>query len=444
MSNQLMLIASHCNSSRFVGSFNEGEIVSYFLDVAKQYPDFNVSVTGIDQHSVMFVNNEMPVSPTYPGYDAAVGDYPGIEFCRDLPDEYRLGAYLSNGDSIVICNADAIVTRALLVKDPHIAHLALFLYHTAKTFNYRFEMWLKHNVQIDLSLVSHFDLACFVAAKLPSDELVTGNIIYDILNSDAVKAVRDVLESPYGLKHLRPKASKSKKVVKEVIPQPVYIGGGYKNMPADNPYVTNGNTLGGGFHQEFMATNPGIVVAISGYAHDVNVSINHQPDYINRDIVSEYVVNEEDETFIIYIRPGSNVEIAGLLKEGLVRFVPGKQVIRRHYGDFIVMSDLTVFKKVKRYEVYWAPGNGDDFNNALETIANCHLFAPQMGRHLLHLLNSNLKSFRPYQVKQLYLAFNAIEVMTGKPFHHQEWLRPFLSDMWFEAVMLRHNLDFPL
>lgn len=239
MSKRLMLVASHCNSSRYVGGFNEGEIVSYFLDVAKQYPDFNLSVVGNTQHSIMFVNDDMPVSPTYPGYDAAVGDYPGIEFYCVVPDKYRLGAYLGDGDSIAICDADTIVRRAYAVEDKYISKLALFLYHSAKQFNYRFDMWLKHNVQMDLSLVSHFDLACFVATKLSSDEMVAGNIIYDVLNGEAVKAVRDVLESPYGLKHLRPKTSKAKKTTKVASPQPVDIGGGYKWMPADNPHVTN-------------------------------------------------------------------------------------------------------------------------------------------------------------------------------------------------------------
>lgn len=210
------------------------------------------------------------------------------------------------------------------------------------------------------------------------------------------------------------------------------------------PHVTNGNTLGEGFHQKFMEANPGIVYSVTNYKRDVELSIKHQPNYINRDIVSGYVPDDEDECLIIHIRPGKSVNVADLLKGDTVRFVPDKQHIRNHYGDFIVMSDSTVFKKSTRYEVYWAPGTGDHFNDALSALSKYHLFAPLMGRHLMYLLNNNLKSFRPYQIKQLYLAFNAIEAMTGKPFHQQEWLRPYIGDQWFEAVMLRRNLNFPI
>lgn len=234
MSKQLLAIVRECNASRFVSGYNEADAVSYFLDVAKQHPDFNLSVTSNDQHSVMFVNNELPVSPSCPGYDAAVGNYPSIEFYQIFPDEYCLGAYAGIGGSVVICNADEMVTRILDISDTYVARLALFLYHTAKMFNFRFEVWFKHSSVLDLPLIKQFDLACFVAAKLPSDRMVAGNVIYDILNGGAVKAVRDVLKLHASLKQ---------KATMVAHPQLVDIGGGYKWMPADNPHVTNKSNL---------------------------------------------------------------------------------------------------------------------------------------------------------------------------------------------------------
>lgn len=230
MSKQLLAVVRESNASRFVSGYNEGDVVSYFLGVASQYPDFNLGVTSNDQHSVMFVNNELPVSPSCPGYDAAVGNYPSIEFYQIFPDEYCLGAYAGIGDSVVVCNADEMITRIMTISEAYVARLALFLYHTAKMFNFKFGVWFKHSAVLDLPLIKQFELACYVANKLSSDEMMPGNIIYDILNGEAVKAVRDVLESHYSLKQ---------KATMEAHPQLVYTGGGYKWMPADNPHVTN-------------------------------------------------------------------------------------------------------------------------------------------------------------------------------------------------------------
>lgn len=213
-----------------------------------------------------------------------------------------------------------------------------------------------------------------------------------------------------------------------------YIGGGYGYMPVENPHLSDALKQSNLLLADFVAGNPNAILLLSDTDYDVKLTMKHQPTFINRDHFSNVYNPEMNKQLIIYIKYNCALDITKLANNNKVRFVPGKFSDVCHFGTFHVDG--------KQYAVRTVTPEHTGFMEDLYNMADTNAELVYIGLHLMYLLQENVVMGKIHQTRQLYLAFNAIEQLTGKPFHEQEWLLKHLGDKRFDAVKLRHQCNF--
>lgn len=420
MTLSLHMLAMNANLKRLVTGFEMDEIIDHMANLANYSDADKASLPRMSGRSVLFIDVDVPVTDDCPSHTDVGEMYSFIKFVPSITDTWHLGNYESTWGGVMLYKADMHIAELTAKEKTITGGAEVFLYYIAKEIHHNIDKY-GANVVAFLNTVSNklFKLAYKAVKMLPYDSPVLG-----------FKEVLEVIAC-----HERTE-----------YPPPVDISDvcEYLPKPGDNPHLAKGNTFGEGFHVEFMKANPDIVYSVTNYKRDVELSIKHQHNYTTPEVIAGFLPKKSDDRTIIHIKPGSKIEIESLLSNGLVRFTPGKGNRKLHYGTFEVFSDTTVFKATSQYDVYWLPGENDDFVNAIRSIANRHTHALIIGLHLTYLLNEIIETNRPYQMKHLYLAFNALEVVTGKPFYLQAWMVPFFGENWFQAVMLRRHCEFPI
>lgn len=213
-----------------------------------------------------------------------------------------------------------------------------------------------------------------------------------------------------------------------------YIGGGYGYMPVENPHLSDALKQSDLFLADFAATNQGKLLHVCDTDYDVKLSLRYQPNFINHGHFANVYDPELNKRHIIYIKYGSVLDIVKFLNMDNVRFYPGRAGDGCHLGTFSVDG--------KEYAVRTVTMKNTGFMEDLYNMADGHAELIYIGLHLMYLLQENVILGKIHQTRQLYLAFNAIEQLTGKPFHEQEWLLKHLGDKRFDAVKLRHQCNF--
>lgn len=417
----LHMLAMNANLKRFVTGFELDEVIGHMVNLANYSDAEKAGLPSMSGRSVLFIDVDVPVTDDCPSHADVSEMYNFIKFVpATTTNTWHLGNYESAGGDVMLYKADMTIAE-LAAKEKSITGGAeVFLYYIAKE--------ICHNIIVyGANTVAQFELASHKLFKLAYRAVQMLQYDSPVLN------FKEVLEVATCLK-------------RSEYPSPVDICDvcEYLPKPGDNQNVKGPDILDKDFMSEFMAANPDIVFSVANYKHDVELSIKHQHNYTTPDVIAGFLPKKSDDRTIIHIKPGSKVEIESLLSGGSVRFTPGKGNRKLHYGTFEVFSDTTVFKATRQFDVYWLPGANDEFANAVQSIAAMHTHALIIGLHLTYLLNEIIETNRPYQMKHLYLAFNALEVVTGRPFYLQAWMVPFFGDNWFQAVMLRRHCEFPI
>lgn len=215
----------------------------------------------------------------------------------------------------------------------------------------------------------------------------------------------------------------------------VFVGGGYGYVPAENPHVVDNLKQNDLFLADFVASNPNAILLLSDTDYDVKLTLKHQPGFINRDHFSNVYDPEMNKHLIIYVKyAGLPLNIHQFLNREDVRFIPGRRNDGCHLGTFHVNG--------KQYSIRTETLVRTGFMEDLYNMADQKAELVYVGMHLMFLLQDNVISGIFHSTKRLFLAFNAIEQLTGKPFHEQEWLLKHLGDKRFDAVKLRHLYNF--
>ena len=215
-----------------------------------------------------------------------------------------------------------------------------------------------------------------------------------------------------------------------------FVGGGYGYVPANNPYVDNGLTQSDTFLVDFTSANADVFLMVGDVDYDVNLTLKHQPDWVNCDHFSNVYDEETGKHLIIYVKCGSALKIADVINKHKARFIPGRFGDQCHIGTFRVDG--------KHYEVRTVTPEHTGFMEDLYNMADTNAELVYIGLHLMYLLQKSAAMIKKHETKQFYLAFNAIEKLTCKPFHAQEWLLKHLGDGRFDAIKLRHQYNFPI
>lgn len=206
------------------------------------------------------------------------------------------------------------------------------------------------------------------------------------------------------------------------------------HMPTVNPHLANGLKQSDAFLTELAEANPEKLLLLSDTDYDVMLTMRYQPAFINCNHLSNVYDPEMNKHLFIYINYGSTLDIIKFLNRENVRFVPGRRGDGCHLGTFHIGG--------KQYAIRTVTMKNTGFVEDLYNMADGHAELVYIGLHLMYLMQENVILGRIHQTRQLFLAFNAIEQLTGKPFHEQEWLLKHLENKRFDAIKLRHQYNF--